>query len=148
VITIRPAHATEADGIRSLARAAFARYVESVGREPEPMTADYDALVRAGRVRVAVDGPRLVGFVVLVPAGDHLLVESLAVAPADQARGVGSQLLLHAEAFAVSLGLVEVRLCTNEAMTENLDYYVRQGFTESHRVVEHGFRRVFFVKRL
>jgi ribosomal protein S18 acetylase RimI-like enzyme len=148
VITIRPALPSEVDEIRSIARAAYAGYVERIGREPEPMTVDYAAEVAAGRVRVAVDGVRLVGFVVLVVAEGHLFVDNLAVAPADQGRGLGGQLLLHAEAVAMSLGLDELRLHTNEAMTENLDRYLRHGFAETHRATEHGYHRVFFSKRL
>lgn len=41
-----------------------------------------------------------------------------------------------------------IRLCTNEAMTENLAYYLRMGYPETHRAVENGYHRVFFTKRL
>jgi len=33
-------------------------------------------------------------------------------------------------------------------MTENLIYYPRHGYVESHRAEHDGFRRVFFRKRL
>ena len=42
----------------------------------------------------------------------------------------------------------EIRLYTNEAMTANLAYYPRHGYTETHRAHEDGFRRVFFAKQL
>jgi hypothetical protein len=45
-------------------------------------------------------------------------------------------------------GLPEVRLYTNAAMTENVSYYARQGYRETHRAVDEGFDRVFFVKEL
>jgi hypothetical protein len=32
-------------------------------------------------------------------------------------------------------------------MTENLTYYPRHGYTETHRAEQDGFRRVFFSKR-
>jgi hypothetical protein len=44
------------------------------------------------------------------------------------------------------LRLPEIRLYTNEAMTENLAYYPRRGYTETHRAAEDGFNRVFFRK--
>jgi hypothetical protein len=53
-----------------------------------------------------------------------------------------------AEERARSLRLPEVRLYTNEAMTENLAYYPRHGYTETHRGQQDGFHRVFFRKRL
>lgn len=42
----------------------------------------------------------------------------------------------------------EIRLYTNEAMTENLSYYPRHGYTETHRGEQDGFRRVFFRKQV
>jgi hypothetical protein len=39
-----------------------------------------------------------------------------------------------------------VRLCTNEAMTENLEFYPRRGFRETGRGVQDGYHRVFFAK--
>lgn len=42
----------------------------------------------------------------------------------------------------------EVRLYTSAAMTENLAYYSRQGYTETHRAHHDGIHRVFFRKRL
>ncbi len=33
-------------------------------------------------------------------------------------------------------------------MTENLAYYPRHGYAETHRAEQDGFRRVFFRKRL
>jgi len=41
-----------------------------------------------------------------------------------------------------------VRLCTNEVMDENLGYYERHGFQETHRSVVGPYRRVHFRRRL
>jgi len=57
-------------------------------------------------------------------------------------------LLAFAEEQARALRLAEIRLYTNEAMTANLAYYPRHGYTETHRAQEDGFRRVFFAKKL
>jgi len=59
---------------------------------------------------------------------------------------VGSRLLRLAEEQAQAQGLPEVRLFTNEAMTENLDYYPRRGYREIHRCTQEGYRRVYFTK--
>jgi hypothetical protein len=37
---------------------------------------------------------------------------------------------------------------TNAAMTENLAFYPRHGYVETHRASQDGFDRVFFSKRL
>ena len=82
------------------------------------------------------------------PLAGYLLLENVAVLPAAQGRGIGGRLLGLAEQHARSLGLGEIRLYTNEAMTENLAYYRRHGYTETHRAGQDGFRRVFFRKLL
>jgi N-acetylglutamate synthase-like GNAT family acetyltransferase len=146
MVDIRPATAADVPAVRELVGAAYRRYVPRMGREPAPMTADYAAIVAAGRAWVAEADGRLAGLVVLVP--DHLLLENVAVDPAQQGRGVGSVLLAFADEHARALGLPEVRLYTNEMMTENLAYYPRRGYVETHRTEEHGFNRVFFTKRL
>jgi GNAT superfamily N-acetyltransferase len=70
----------------------------------------------------------------------------VAVLPSAQGRGTGARLLALAEEHARDLGLGEVRLYTNEAMTENIAYYARHGYAETHRQEHGGFRRVFFRK--
>jgi predicted N-acetyltransferase YhbS len=99
------------------------------------------------------DGPcpqesTLIGLIVLVPARDHLLLENIAVRPGWQGRGVGHRLMRFAEHEAIRLGLPAVVLYTNELMTENLKYYGRRGYVETHRAEQGGFRRVFLRKQL
>ncbi len=65
-----------------------------------------------------------------------------------QGLGVGGRLLRLAEEQALARGLREVRLYTNEAMTENLAYYLRRGYSETHRARQDGFRPIFFTKPL
>ena len=84
----------------------------------------------------------------LVVHPDHLLLENIAVLPSAQRRGVGARLLALAEDEARARGLGEIRLYTNEAMTENLAYYPRHGYAETRRAEQDGFRRVFFTKHL
>ena len=145
---VRRADPGDVDAMRELAREAYRPYVERIGREPAPMTADYGRAVDAGRAWVAQRGDHLVGLLVVEPTDDHLLLENVAVLPRAQRLGVGSRLLQLAEEQARERGLSEVRLYTNEAMTENLAYYSRRGYRETHRATQDGFRRVFFVKEL
>jgi ribosomal protein S18 acetylase RimI-like enzyme len=94
-----------------------------------------------------VDGA-IVGLLVLVVYPGYLLIENIAVQPSAQRRGIGSRLLLLAEDEARANGLSEIRLYTNEGMTENLAFYPRHGYRETRRAEENGFRRVFFSKVL
>jgi ribosomal protein S18 acetylase RimI-like enzyme len=147
-LELRPAVAADVPELAALAVAAYAAYVPRLGRPPAPMTADYAGSVARGEVWVAVHGGAIVGLIVLVPRPDHLLLENVAVRPASQRAGVGSRLLELAERHARRLGLAEVRLYTNAAMTENLGYYARRGYIQTHRAEQGGFQRVFFAKRL
>jgi len=147
-VTIRRAAEEDADDLRALAVAAYQHYVPRIGRPPAPMTADYARAVRDDEVWVAVRAGTVVGMAVLVPGPDHLMVQNLAVHPAEQGSGIGARLLALAEERAHEYGVPELRLYTNEAMTENLAYYPRRGYREAHRSEQNGFRRVFFVKPL
>jgi ribosomal protein S18 acetylase RimI-like enzyme len=86
--------------------------------------------------------------IVIVPHTDHVVVETVAVAPGAQGGGHGRRLLERAEHDAAELGVAEVRLSTNEAMTENLAYYPRRGYVETGRGLEDGYRRVFFSRTI
>jgi N-acetylglutamate synthase-like GNAT family acetyltransferase len=146
--TIRPAGPSDACSMQDIASKAYQRYVNRIGRKPRPMTADYDRIAESGHAWVAEEDGRVVGLLVLNPAGDHMLLENVAVAPHAQGLGVGARLLEVAEEQARAHELREVRLYTNEAMVENLAYYPRRGYHETHRSSQDGFRRVFFSKTI
>ncbi len=110
------------------------------------MQTDYVAVVARDYAWVAEHRGELVGLLVVEPAGDHLLLENVAVTPDSRGLGIGGRLLRLAEEEAIALDLSQVRLYTNEAMTENLSYYPRRGYRETHRAVQDGYHRVFFSK--
>ena len=144
----RPRKATHDDvgGIERLVTAAFGKYVDRIGRAPAPMTADYAELLATSRVWVVDDRNEIVGVLVTQAQSDHLLLDVVAVAPEAQGGGHGRVLLARADQDAREQGLPEIRLCTNEAMTENLEFYPRRGFRETSRAVQDGYHRVFFAK--
>ena len=146
--SIRPAEPGDAAAVRDLVRASYLKYVGRIGREPAPMLEDYAALIRAGEVWVLAEGGEALGVLVMRPAEDHLFVDNVAVAPGQQGRGLGRELVAFAEEKAAEHGLPEVRLYTNEKMHENLDIYARLGFEETGRRLDGGYRRVFMRKRL
>jgi GNAT superfamily N-acetyltransferase len=148
VVTVRLADQGDVDALCRIAAAAYQPYVARIGRAPAPMTADYAQAVRDRQAWVAVEDGQVTGFVILVARPGYLLLENVAVLPAAQGRGIGGRLLGLAEQHARSLGRSEIRLYTNEAMTENLACYPRRGYTETHRAEQDGFRRVFFRKPL
>ena len=144
--SIRRAATADLTEIRQLIDDAYSKYIERIGRPPAPMNADYAAALEHSRVWVLESGQAIVGALVTEDRGDHLLLETIAVAPAAQGSGHGRRRLDRAERDAAELGFSEVRLYTNEAMTENLSFYPRHGYHETGRAVQDGFRRVFFSK--
>jgi GNAT superfamily N-acetyltransferase len=143
---MRRARADEAAAVAALVEAAFARHVAAVGRRPAPMDDDHAGHIARGDQWVADADGTLVASVVLLARDDHLVVENVAVAPDRQGQGHGRALLAFAGDEARRRGVRELRLSTNAAMTDNLVFYPRLGFTEVERRSERGFNRVFFVK--
>lgn len=134
--------------ITDIAVAAYAIYTARIGREPGPVTADYAGLIDRKLVSVLECERRVMGFVVLVPERQTMLLDNIAVHPDAQGRGYGRALLDFAEETAKALSLDTIRLYTNEAMTENIALYARLGYRETHRAEEHGYRRVFMQKSI
>jgi ribosomal protein S18 acetylase RimI-like enzyme len=142
-LSIRTASSGDVPRIRAIARAAYARYVPRMGREPAPMAADYEGEVAAHRVVViAVDGS-VSGYVVAWPEVDAYFIDNIGVEPKVQGKGLGRRLIRHAAAEADRLRLPALRLYTNAAMIENLSMYTYLGFVETHRVAEKGFKRSY-----
>jgi GNAT superfamily N-acetyltransferase len=146
---LRRATKADAANVRALTRSAYAKWVPLIGREPTPMTADYDRAVQGHIIDLWEQGGELVALIEVVPALDHLLIENIAVRPDQQRQGFGGKLLDHAEALARSLGFDEVRLYTNAAFASNLSFYSRRGYEEYQRgTVVPGSVTVFMRKRI
>ena len=147
-MTPRRARPEEAGALRNLVRAAYARWVAAISREPAPMADDYPARIAADQAWVIEEEGRLIGALILEDTEDGLLLDNIAVAPEAQGRGIGAALMAFTEAEARRRGHRRVWLYTNEKMTTNIALYLRLGFTETHREEQAGFRRVFMEKRL
>jgi len=145
---LRRATVADLPAIDGLVDAAYRKYVERIGRRPAPMDADYAAMLGNANVWVLSSPAGLQGALVTHAMGDHLFLETVAVAPGAQGRGYGALLLARADQDAHDAGLDEIRLYTNVAMTENLSFYPRHGYVETGRESHDGFNRVFFAKSL
>jgi N-acetylglutamate synthase-like GNAT family acetyltransferase len=145
---LRRATGDDVGAIKDLVDESFGKYVERIGKPPAPMLADYADVLGTSRIWVLERGDDVIAVLVTQDQGDHLLLDTVAVAPSAQGGGYGRRLLELAERDAAEQGLHEVRLVTNEAMTENLVFYPRHGYRETHRAVQDGYHRVFFSKSL
>ncbi len=134
-LRFRRAVAADAPAVTALSQAAYQKFVERIGRLPQPLTADYAEVIRTDETWVAEDNGSLVGVLVLKPASDHLLIWSVAVAVELQRSGIGRRLLALSEREALRRGVSEIRLYTNETMAENIALYERHGYAVARREV-------------
>ena len=91
-LSLRRAEPADAPMIRELSRAAYAKWVPVIGCEPIPMTADYDQAVRQHIIDLHEEGGELRGLIEMVIETEHLLIENIAVRPAQQGKGIGDRL--------------------------------------------------------
>jgi len=120
--------AQDATAIRTLTRAAYAKWVPLIGREPLPMSVDYvEALSRHRFDLLEADG-ELAALIETTPQDDWLLIVNVAVEPSCQGRGYGRRLLVHAETLAAEAGLEGTRLYTNKLFAANLRLYSALGY--------------------
>lgn len=132
-LVIRRATPADAEVVRALTRHAYAKWVPLIGREPRPMTADYDLAVREHRIDLLEDAGEAVALIEMRAETDHLLIVNVAVQPERHGQGIGGRLLRHAEAVARELGVSELRLYTNAKMEPNIALYKSRGYHETSR---------------
>ena len=125
---MRQATAADADAIRGLTRQAYAKWVPLIGREPKPMTANYNEAVGKHRFDLLYVDGTLAALIETIREADHLLVENVAVSPDFQGRGLGRKLMAHAEVLARELGFDTIRLYTNQRFAENIALYRKLGY--------------------
>ena len=145
---IRKAAKSDLPEIETCAAAAYAMYVDRIGREPAPMVADFASAIEKEQLYVTLENEQLAGFVVFYPQRDHVHLENVAVSPEFQKRGIGSGLIEFVEQQARAAGYCRLELYTNAKMTENLELYPRLGYQQFDRRIENGFDRVYFCKTL
>lgn len=127
--TLRRAVAADAAAVRAVVRDAYAKWVPVIGREPKPMTANYNTAIRLNRVDLAHVESELAGLIETIDRSDHLLIENVAVAPQQHGQGLGRALMAHAETVARAAGYREVRLYTNQRFEANVQLYLRLGYS-------------------
>jgi ribosomal protein S18 acetylase RimI-like enzyme len=100
-LSLRRAVPADAAAIRALTRAAYSKWVALIGREPTPMTADYNRAVAEHIIDLWEKDGDLYALIEMLPAApSHLLILNIAVRPDQQGKGLGNKLLEHAERLA------------------------------------------------
>jgi len=132
-MTFRKAVAADLPAVVSLTTAAYAPYTALFGAPPIPVTEDYAPRIERGEVWLLENGSELAGLIVLERHADHVMIFSVAVAPAFQGKKLGIALLDFADEQARLWRLPEVRLYTNSRMERNIALYSAYGFRETGR---------------
>jgi ribosomal protein S18 acetylase RimI-like enzyme len=128
LVEFRTAESEDVEMIRDVVRSAYARWIPIIGRDPQPMNADYERAVREHQIDLMYLDTKMVGLVETMLRDDHLWIENVAVRPVDQGNGFGNQLLAHAERKAITAGRTEIRLLTNAAFEANVAFYEKAGY--------------------
>lgn len=145
---LRRATPADAEEIRAITRAAYARWVPVIGREPLPMQADYHEALRRHRFDLLLRGLHILAVIETALRDDHLWIENVAVRPEEQGAGLGRRLLAHAETLAREAGRAETRLLTNQAFAANVALYERCGYAVTARAEFMNGVTVFMSKRV
>jgi ribosomal protein S18 acetylase RimI-like enzyme len=146
--TLRIATFSDTEAVTALTRAAYAKWVPVIGREPLPMKADHAAAIRDHRVDLLFAGPDLAALIETIRRDDDLLIENVAVAPAFQRLGYGRRLIGHAERMAAQARLTWVRLYTNSRFEENLRLYASLGYGVEREEALNGGTAIHMLKRV
>ncbi len=145
-IKIRLAVAQDASAVTDCVCQAFIRYIPRIGKQPGPMLDDYQLLVEQGVVYVGCASTEVVGVLVLLENDEGFCIETIAVDPRLQGRGVGRQLLSFAESQAKKSGHTSIYLSTHKLMHESQAIYGHLGYVEFDRLIVNGYDRIFVRK--
>jgi GNAT superfamily N-acetyltransferase len=145
---VRRARAEEAPTVQALVAAAYHPYIARIGKPPGPMLDDYASRIADGQVWVLEQDGQICAILVLEEQDDGLMLDNVAVAPDWQGKGLGRVMIGFAADEARRRGFTVLLLYTHVLMTENIALYGRVGFTETHRVREKGFERVYMRLKL
>ncbi len=130
--TLRRADARDADALEGCIDAAYAPYLARI-RDLPPVLEDCDAEIANNLVWVVEANGRIVGGLVLISCDDFMLLANVAVDLNMKGAGIGRRLLTFAETEAKDRGYVEMRLNTHAEMSETIDLYLRNGWSQLSR---------------
>ena len=131
--------------IKVIALKAYQKYVERMGKEPAPMR---PIIQKEDVVFVCEDNKQVIAFAILIKISDQIILDSIAVDPLHQKKGIGNNFIKYIEQYLIEQKINKYQLYTNEKMFENIDWYQKIGFKIFKKVTEKGFNRIYFEKQL
>ena len=131
--------------IMAIALKAYEKYVERMGKEPSPMR---PVIQKEDVVFVYEDNKQVIAFAILVKINDQIILDSIAVDPSHQNKGIGNNFIKFIEQYLMEQKVNKYQLYTNEKMFENIDWYQKIGFKIFKKVTEKGYNRIYFEKKI
>ncbi|MDC0944517.1 GNAT family N-acetyltransferase [Candidatus Pelagibacter sp.] len=131
--------------IMAIALKAYEKYIERMGKEPAPMR---PIIQKENVVFVYEDNKQVIAFAILVKINDQIILDSIAVDPSHQKKGIGNNFIKFIEQYLIKQKFNKYQLYTNEKMFENIDWYQKIGFKIFKRVTEKAYNRIYFEKEL
>ena len=131
--------------IITIALKAYEKYVERMDKEPAPMR---PSIQKEDVVFVCEDNKQVIAFAILVKINDQIILDSIAVDPSHQNKGIGNSFIKFIEQYLMEQKVNKYQLYTNEMMFENIDWYQKIGFKIFKKVTEKGYNRIYFEKKL
>lgn len=146
------AQAADIPDITRLLHAAFTPYVQQLGYQKTGPYPWLGAAIEAQQIFVAKDTREIIGVMCLKPVHEGWEIAQFGIAPGHQNTGVGRWMMEETETRARAAGAHRLTLFTGEMMAGLVQFYMRQGFVETHRALPaHGedtHLRVHMEKRL
>jgi len=131
VLSLAPAYDDDFEALLSLRMAAMRESLQRLGRfDPQRARERLSRAFEPAHTRHILQGSERVGFVVVLPRMDHLVLDHLYVAPPAQGQGIGSWVMAQVLDEADRLGL-SVRVTALKLSDANR-FYQRHGFELQH----------------
>ena len=139
---IKLATARDAGGVAECVCRAFIDYIPLIGKQPQPMLDDYQALISHHSVYVVAEDSKVVGVLVVGETEDGFCIETLATHPEVQGIGIGKKLISFAENMARQRRYDSIYLTTNIHMLKSQAIYSHLGFVECGKSIVGGYQRM------
>ena len=127
ILALAPASEDDFEALFALRMAAMRESLQRLGRfDPQRARERLSRAFEPGHTRHILLGGEPVGFIVLLPMADHLVLDQLYIQPQAQRRGVGSwvmaQVLAEADRLAQPVRVMALKL------SDANGFYLRHGF--------------------
>jgi GNAT superfamily N-acetyltransferase len=150
-LEIRPATAQEAGECRNIIQRAYEPGRRVMSRDPKVLLKskeEFEALAKERRLYIILYERNVIGTFKLTLKERPAVLQSFALLPEFQNRGLGSMILMWIENFIRQNGFSTVQLETYEKWVRTNKFYQERGFFQVDSFVKEGEKILVWEKRL